>query len=179
MCVKIVNLPILNECDIMNLMTNIGVDDLYQIGDKVFYPMHGAGIVQDIIEKEVLGKKREYYVIDIPISNMDIMIPVNNINNTGIRPVASIETAQSILYSIQNDESSCDLPWKARFKQNTDKLKTGVMQDAAEVVKDLLYRQKEKPLNSTEKQMLNDAQKILISEICVIKDIVKYRQPIY
>lgn len=146
-------------------------DELFQIGDKVFYPMHGAGIIKAIEEKEILGERREYYVISIPISKMNIMIPLKSAGTMGIRLVVDRITLKSILFDFHNEEPTCSLPWKERYKQNMEKLKTGDMLDGAEVVRDLLYLQKDKVLNTSEKQMLNDASKILISELSIIKDI--------
>ncbi|MBS4220802.1 transcription factor YdeB [Bacillus sp. FJAT-49711] len=144
---------------------------MFQIGDKVLYPMHGAGTIEAIEEKEILGERRRYYVISIPISNMNVMIPIGSVETAGVRPVADSKTMKSIIFDFHNEEPTCGLPWKERYKQNMEKLKTGGTLDGAEVVRDLLHLQKEKPLNSSEKQMLNDASKILISELSIIKDI--------
>jgi len=144
---------------------------LFQIGDKVVYPMHGAGIIEAIEEKEILGERREYYVISIPISNMNIMIPMQSIGTVGLRLVVDGNTMKNILFDFHNEEPTCSLPWKERYKQNMEKLKTGDMIDGAEVVRDLLHLQKDKVLNTSEKQMLNDASKIFISELSIIKDI--------
>ncbi|MBS4195271.1 CarD family transcriptional regulator [Lederbergia citri] len=144
---------------------------MFQIGDKVFYPMHGAGVIKAIEEKEILGERRQYYVISIPISNMNVMIPMQSIGMAGLRLVVDNKTMKNILFDFHNEEPTCSLPWKERYKQNMEKLKTGDMTNSAEVVRDLLYLQKDKVLNTSEKQMLNDASKILISEISMIKDI--------
>ncbi|MCR2822484.1 CarD family transcriptional regulator [Lederbergia panacisoli] len=143
----------------------------FQIGDKVLYPMHGAGIIEAIEEKEILGEYRQYYIISIPISNMNVMIPINSVEKAGVRLVTDSKTMKSIIFDFHNEEPTCSLPWKERYKQNIEKLKTGDTLDGAEVIRDLLHLQKEKPLNSSEKQMLNDASKILISELSIIKDI--------
>ncbi|CAM4148100.1 CarD family transcriptional regulator [Lederbergia lenta] len=144
---------------------------MFHIGDKVFYPMHGAGVIEAIEEREILGEMQQYCVFTIPSSNMDVMIPMKNMRKTGIRQVVDRNTVKEILFDFHNAEPDCQLPWKERFKQNSDKMKTGEMQDGAEVVRDLLFRMKEKPLNASEKQMFTNAKKILISELSLIKDI--------
>ncbi|MEK3887845.1 CarD family transcriptional regulator [Bacillus sp. FSL K6-3431] len=144
---------------------------MFHIGDKVFYPMHGAGVIEAIEEREIQGEMQKYCVFTIPASNMDVMIPMKNMVKTGIRQVVDRKTLQEILFDFHNEEPDCQLPWKERFKQNSDKMRTGDMTDGAEVVRDLLYRKKEKPLNASEKQMLNNARKVLISELCLIKGI--------
>ena len=147
------------------------VEDLFQIGDKVFYPMHGAGIIKAIEDREILGKTQEYYVITIPISKMDVMIPLDKMSKSGVRAIVDLETMKDILYDFHHAEPTCSLPWKERFNANMEKLKTGKMSDSAEVARDLLFQNKEKTLNSSEKQMLQNAQRNLISELILIKDI--------
>ncbi|MBU8880862.1 transcription factor YdeB [Bacillus sp. FJAT-29790] len=151
----------------------MGVDDLFQIGDKVFYPMHGAGIIEAIEEKEILGKTQEYCVITIPLNKMDIMIPTKKMQKSGVRSIVDRKTMNDILFDFHNVESNCSLPWKERFNSNMEKMKTGDMHDSAEVVKDLLHRGKEKALNSSEKQMLNQARRNMISELILVKDITE------
>lgn len=150
---------------------NMGVDSLFQIGDRVFYPMHGAGVIEAIEEREIQGESQKYCVIAIPTSNMNVMIPLRNVEKLGVRQIVDRTTLKDILYDFQHEESDCSLPWKERYKRNSEKMRTGEFCDGAEVVRDLLYLEKEKPLNSSEKQMLNEARKILISELVLIKDI--------
>ncbi|MCJ7840274.1 transcription factor YdeB [Lederbergia sp. NSJ-179] len=144
---------------------------MFDIGDKVFYPMHGAGVVQAIEMKEMQGHMVEYCVITIPITKLNIMLPRENLVKTGIRSVVDLQTVRSIVANFHDEKPISDLPWKQRYKQNLELLKTGEMENSAQVAQDLLYRQKEKPLNSTEKQLLNEAHKALVSEISIIKDI--------
>lgn len=146
---------------------------MFQIGDKVFYPMYGAGIIEAIEEREIQGKTQEYCVIAIPLSKMDVMIPVKVISKSRIRSITSRKAMTDILFDFHNEVSDCALSWKERLKKNAEKMKTGEMQDTAEVVRDLLHHKKEKALNSSEKQMLDYAQKILISELIMIKGITE------
>lgn len=144
---------------------------MFQTGDKVFYPMHGAGVIKAIEEKEILGKKQSYCVIEIPISHMDIMLPMNKMEEFGVRSITDKETMNHILFDFHHVEPSNSLPWKERYQLNYDKLKTGNMSDSAEVIRELLQRNKEKALNASEKQLLHQAQRNVISEISMIKDI--------
>jgi CarD family transcriptional regulator len=151
----------------------MGVHNLFQIGDKVFYPLHGAGIIDAIEEKEVLGKTQEYYVIHIPISKMDVMIPIDRIQKSGIRSITDKDMMKEILDEFHHDETGDLLPWKERYLLNMEKMKTGEMNDSADVVHNLLLRSKEKTLNTTERQMLNQARRNLISEIVLITDLTE------
>lgn len=149
------------------------VDYLFQIGDNIVYPMQGAGIIKAIEEKEIAGEKQQYYVIKMSASNMEIMIPEGKILNSNIRPVTDITALIHIIDIFQHGESDRLLTWKQRYKVNTDKIKTGKMQEGAEVVRDLMRIQKEKALNASEKKMLDNAHEFLISELGLIEGITE------
>ncbi len=149
------------------------VDDLFQIGDKVFYPMHGAGTIKALEEKEILGQLHEYYVINIPMCKMDIMIPMEKIETSGIRSLVDRETMKEILFDFHHVEPHNSLSWKERYTLNLEKMKTGDIHDSAEIVRDLLFYSKEKTLNSSEKQMLNQARKNVISELTLITNLTE------
>ncbi|OTW75754.1 transcription factor YdeB [Bacillus thuringiensis serovar japonensis] len=146
---------------------------MFQIGDNIVYPMHGAGIIEAIEEKEFAGKKQLYYVIKMSISNMQIMIPKGKILSSNIRPVIDILTLTRIIHIFQHGESGELMPWKQRYKVNTDKIKTGEIQEGAEVIRDLIRIKKEKALNTSEKKLLDDAYKFLVSELELIKGITE------
>ncbi|AIY78272.1 transcription factor YdeB [Bacillus anthracis] len=149
------------------------VDYLFQIGDNIVYPMQGAGIIKAIEEKEIAGEKQQYYVIKMSASNMEIMIPEGKILSSNIRPVTDITALIHIIDIFQHGESDRLLTWKQRYKLNTDKIKTGKMQEGAEVVRDLMRIQKEKALNASEKKMLDNAHEFLISELGLIEGITE------
>ncbi|MED4533413.1 CarD family transcriptional regulator [Metabacillus fastidiosus] len=149
------------------------VDYLFQIGDNIVYPMHGAGIIKAIEEKEISGEKQQYYVIKMLISNMQVMIPTGKILSSSIRPVTDIIALMHIINIFHHGESDRLLPWKQRYKVNTDKIKTGKIQECTEVVRDLMRIKKEKALNTSEKKMLDNAHKFLISELTLIKGITE------
>ncbi|KUH40839.1 hypothetical protein M2E15_5634 [Bacillus mycoides] len=146
---------------------------MFQIGDNIVYPMHGAGIIEAIEEKEFSGEKQQYYVIKMSISNMQVMIPMGKILSSSIRPVTDIIALKHIIQIFQHGESDRLLPWKQRYKVNTDKIKTGEIQEGAEVVRDLMRMKKEKALNTSEKKMLDNAHEFLISELGLIKGITE------
>ncbi|EJS65123.1 MULTISPECIES: CarD family transcriptional regulator [Bacillus] len=146
---------------------------MFQIGDNIVYPMHGAGIIEAIEEKEFSGKKQQYYVIKMSISNMKVMIPMGKILSSSIRPVTDILALKHIIHIFQHGESDRLLTWKQRYKVNTDKIKTGEIQEGAEVVRDLMRMKKEKALNTSEKTMLDNAHEFLISELGLIKGITE------
>jgi CarD family transcriptional regulator len=149
------------------------VDYLFQIGDNIVYPMHGVGIINAIEEKEISGERQQYYVIKMLIGNMQVMIPRSKVLSSNIRPITDIIALKHIINIFQNGESDPLLPWKQRHKVNTDKIKTGKIQECAEVVRDLMRMKKEKALNTSEKIMLEKTHEFLISELGLIKGITE------
>jgi len=149
------------------------VDYMFQIGDNIVYSLHGAGIIKAIEEKEISGKKQQYYVIKMLIGNMQVMIPTCKILNSSIRPVTDIIALKHIIHIFQHGETDRLLPWKQRYEVNIKKIKTGKIQECAEVVRDLMRMKKEKALNTSEKKMLDNAHKFLISELELIKGITE------
>jgi CarD family transcriptional regulator len=149
------------------------VNSLFQIGDKIVYPMHGAGVIETIEEREILGEKQQYYVIKMPVTNMQIMVPVEKASNVGIRPVVDIFTLEKVLLTFHHEESEHSLSWSQRYGMNMDKIRTGDVQKGMEVVRDLTHLKKKKILNASEMRMLDNARKILISELMVVKGITK------
>lgn len=144
---------------------------MFNVGDYIVYPMQGAGVVEAIEEKEILGEKRKYYVIKIPSSKMQVMIPIGREKNSKIRLVSDQPTLDKVLHILQYGQTDTSLSMKERLKINTEKLKTGNFKDSAEVVRDLMRINHEKTLNQSEKQMLESARKIFIGELGYIKGI--------
>jgi CarD family transcriptional regulator len=149
------------------------VDDLFKIGDNIVYPMHGAGVIEAIEDKEVLGEIQQYYVIKMPINNMQVMIPMKKILHSRIRSVVDKLVLENVLDVFHHGVSDRSLTWKERYKSNMEKMKTGEIQEGAEVVRDLMRINKEKALNTSEKQMLDNARRIFISELGLIKGITE------
>lgn len=143
---------------------------MYSIGDKVVYPMHGAGIIEAIEEKEILGKTQKYYVMKMPLGDMKVMIPMNNCNGIGIRDIIDSEEADKVLVSFKRFEADYSLSWNKRYRENMLKIKTGDIYEVAEVVKTLMGRDRDKGLSTGERKMLSNAKQILISEIVLAKD---------
>ncbi|MCP8616216.1 CarD family transcriptional regulator [Salirhabdus salicampi] len=147
------------------------VDILFQVGSKIVYPMHGAGVIESVEEKEIFGKKEQYFIIKLKIDNMKVMIPESKIATSNIRPVVDQGTLKDVLDVMENGETDSELNSKQRYTTNMEKMKTGSLQDGVEVVRDLTRLNQEKALNTNEKQMLDNARKIVISELGLIKGI--------
>lgn len=145
---------------------------MFEVGDKVFYPMHGAGTIEAIENIEFLGENKQYYVINIPISKMDVKIPCDNIAKLHIRSTVERDKVDGILRAKQAfKKPKATRTWLERLNSYSEKMKTGEMEATFEIVRNLVLLSKEKTLNATERDMLNNARKLLISELTVIKGI--------
>jgi CarD family transcriptional regulator len=143
---------------------------LFQVGDKVVYPHHGAGTVVKKESREVLGQKREYLTIKILHNDMTVNVPCENADKVGLRRVIDEEMVEKVLKALTGDGTVMPKNWNRRFKHNRDKMKTGDILELAEVVRNLSLRDHEKGLSTGEKQMFVKAKKILASELMYAKD---------
>ena len=125
---------------------------VYEIGDQVVYPHHGAGKVLKKEMKEVLGEKREYLTIKILHNDMTVMVPCCNADKAGLRRVIE-DDVKKVLSILRDDVSQMPKNWNRRFKHNREKIKTGDVFELAEVVRNLAIREQEKGLSTGEKQM--------------------------
>jgi len=143
---------------------------LYDVGDKVVYPHHGAGSIIKKEMKEILGQKREYLTIQILYNDMTVMVPCENAEAAGLRKVIAEETVEEVLAVLRDDGTQMPKNWNRRFKHNRDKIKTGDIFELAEVVRNLSIRDLDKGLSTGEKQMFGRAKKILASELMYARD---------
>lgn len=139
---------------------------MYNIGDRIVYPMHGAGIIESIEEREILGNVQRYYIVRIPIaSEMTLMLPVDKCTEIGVRDVISKDEACRVLETFRTVEIENDSNWNKRHRENMIKIKSGDIYQVLGVVKELMYRDKAKGLSTSERKMLNNARQIVISEL--------------
>ena len=137
---------------------------MYNVGDKVVYPMHGAGVIDSIEEKEVLGEKQSYYILKMP-GEVKVMVPTATAEQHGIRNIIDKEEAEKVFNVLEQDETEMEKNWNKRYRDNMDKMKSGDIYEIADVVRNLSFKQKEKGLSTGEKKMLHNAKQILVSEL--------------
>ncbi len=152
-------------------LRGLGGIQMFNIGDKIVYPMHGAGIIEGIEEKEILGKKRKYYVVRLPLGNMKIMIPIDNTENIGLREVIDEDQLTEVVEILKGSKSKMSQNWNRRYRANMDKIKSGDIYEVAEVVRNLVLLDKEKGLSTGERKMLNSAKQILVSELSLVRNL--------
>ena len=145
---------------------------MFNIGDKIVYPMHGAGSIVSIEEKEVMGKKQSYYILEMP-GEVRVMVPTETAEEHGIRDVIGKTEADKVISILEQDETEMEKNWNKRYRENMDKIKSGNIYEIADVVRNLSFKQKEKGLSTGEKKMLNNAKQILVSELVLAEHSTK------
>ena len=137
---------------------------MYNVGDKVVYPIHGAVVIDSIEEKEVLGEKQSYYILKMP-GEVKVMVPTATAEQHGIRNIIDKEEAEKVFNVLEQDETEMEKNWNKRYRDNMDKMKSGDIYEIADVVRNLSFKQKEKGLSTGEKKMLHNAKQIIVSEL--------------
>ena len=137
---------------------------MFKIGDKIVYPMHGAGTIDSIEEKNILGETQKYYIIKMP-GDVKVMVPTEKAEEIGVRNIINKEDANKVFEILEENETEMAQNWNKRYRDNMEKMKTGDVYEIADVVRNLAFKQKEKGLSTGEKKMLNNAKQILVSEL--------------
>ena len=140
---------------------------MYNIGDKIVYPMHGAGTIVGVEVKEMLGEEYDCYILKMPIADIKIFIPVDNIENIGIRPVMSREDGKKVVEILKQESTHMSDNWSQRYRENLENLKTGDPFEMADIIRNLQIRDMERGLSTTEKKMLINTKRMLISELII------------
>lgn len=144
---------------------------MYKTGDKILYPMHGAGVIKKIDTREILGEVKEYYLLNVPCGDMEVMIPVDNCEDIGVRPIVSLGELEKAIAVLSLESSEMSGNWNKRYRDNMEKIKSGEIILVAEIVRNLTRINRENKLSAGEKKMLSNARKILQSEVMLVLDI--------
>lgn len=142
---------------------------MFCIGERVSYPMHGAGVVEAIEEREVLGRVSRYYILRFMMGGTKVMVPVDSVDTVRLRELAGLEDVERVQSLFQDVECEEDDNWNRRYRENLDKMRSGNILELADVVKRLWLREKERGLSAGDKKMFNNARSILISELALVK----------
>lgn len=141
---------------------------MYNIGDKIVYPMHGAGVVKAIEEKELFDEKQLYYMMEIVSEGMEILIPVDKADEIGVRQIVSPDRIKEMLGALEGPMDAMISNWTKRYQNNLDQLKSGDLVEMAHVVRNLTLLDRKKGLSTGEKRMLTSAKNCLISEMVLV-----------
>ncbi len=137
---------------------------MFNVGDKIVYPMHGAGVIESIEEKSILDEKQAYYIIKMP-GEVKVMVPTAKAEEIGVRSVIDKEQAGKVINVLEQESTETEMNWNKRYRNNYEKMKTGNIFEVADIVRNLSFKQKEKGLSTGEKKMLLNAKQILVSEL--------------
>lgn len=138
---------------------------MYNIGDKIFYPSHGAGVIEKIEERKVLGKKRAYYIMKMPYEDMKVMLPAESGEEIGMRFVIGSDEGKRALERFRDEPICNDDNWNRHQRDNMEKIKSGDIYQVLTVVKNLMFMDKKKGLSTSERKLLGLSRQIFISEI--------------
>jgi len=138
---------------------------MFEVGDVVVYPLHGAGVVEQIDERQIEGERKKYLVLSFAQGNLKVSVPAEKTQEVGLRSVISKREVRQVIEVLKQEGAPMPANWNHRFKMNQDKLRSGDIYQVAEVVRNLTLRDREKGLSAGEKRMLQQARDILISEI--------------
>jgi CarD family transcriptional regulator len=148
---------------------------MFQIGDKIVHPMHGAGVIDDIVDRKVNGELRRFYCMKLPMGDMVVMIPVDACDTIGVRPVMTPEAAEAVVAAIPGLQVNMTQNWNRRYQENMSRLKSGDLMEVAAVVKGLSQRESARGLSTGERKMLHTAKQILVSEL-VLANTLTYEE---
>jgi CarD family transcriptional regulator, regulator of rRNA transcription len=137
----------------------------FTIGDKVIYPNHGLGVVEKVEEKTILGTTCGFFHLRILSNDTTVLVPVANVDNVGLRRAITDEEVERLFALMGDGKIDNHQNWKGRFKDNSDKMRSGSIYDMAEVLKNLTFLAKSKSLSFREKRMLDRAKSLIVSEI--------------
>jgi CarD family transcriptional regulator len=142
----------------------------YKIGDKVVYPNHGVGLVEQISYGVLNGRTERYYMIRILSSGLRVMVPQSNAEIVGLRSVIRTSDASKVLGFLETGKLNSHHDWKHRFKENSERMRTGSLLEVAVVLKSLVSLSRSKPLSFREKKMLERAKYLLVSEMATARN---------
>ncbi|WP_296129416.1 CarD family transcriptional regulator [uncultured Anaerococcus sp.] len=146
---------------------------MFKVGDKIVYPLHGAGVIDAIEKMTFMGEEKEYFILKMPIGDMDISIPAEKIGEMNIRGIISKEEGKEVLQILDDKPTEMNTNWTKRYRDNQDILKTGDIFEIAKMVRNLAILDSDKGLSTTEKKLLNRARRILASELVMVGSLDK------
>jgi CarD family transcriptional regulator len=142
----------------------------YKIGDKVVYPNHGVGMIEQVSYGVLNGRTERYYMIRVVSSGLRVMVPQTNAEAVGLRPVIRTNDTSKVLGFLEKGKLNCHPDWKHRFKENSERMRTGSLLEVAVVLKSLVSLSRSKPLSFREKKMLERAKYLLVSEMATARN---------
>ncbi len=142
----------------------------FKKGDKIIYPNHGIGIIEDVITTTIAGLEQSLYRMHIYSNESTVMVPVGNILEVGLRPIASKKEVDKLFRFLRDGSIDTYGDWKGRYQENSEKMRTGSITQVASVYKNLMLLSQHKPLSYRERKMLDRARYLIVSEVALVAD---------
>ena len=142
----------------------------FHIGDKVVYPNHGVGVIEQISSRSIGATVEKFYLLNIKASSLKVMVPCHNVGSVGLRRVVRNGEIQKVLDFLSLSDTGSNGDWKDRFKENSERMRTGSLLEVAGVLKNLIAPHAAKPLSFREKKMLERARYLLVSELAMARN---------
>ena len=142
---------------------------MYKIGDKIVYPMHGAGIIEAIEEREIFEEIKPYYIMQIVSEGLQILIPVDKVDDIGVRTIVTQPVIDEMIETLKLPMDVMEKNWNRRYRDYMDKIKTGSVFEVAVVLRDLFLLKEDKELSYGERKMLDTAKNLLVKELSLAK----------
>ena len=144
---------------------------MYKKGDRIVYPLYGAGIIEDLETKEIDGEMLTYYELNIPVGNLRIKISAAKAEELGVRPILANDKVMDSLAGTLDTDLAMPDNWNLRYKENMERIKSGQLPQVAQVFRGLLLRERERGLSTAEKKMMTTTKQIILSELILSLDI--------
>ena len=144
---------------------------MFQIGDKIVHPMHGAGVIEGVVEERISGSRVQFYVFKMPVSGLTLKIPTANTQMIGVRGIHAASEIETVIGKIPQLSVDMTANWNHRYRENMERIKSGDLVEVAGVIKALMHRDSERGLSNGERKMLHNAKQILISEVVLAEDV--------
>lgn len=143
----------------------------FKVGEKVVYPNHGVGVIEQITHSNLNGRAEQFYLIRILSNSLKVTVPCENADGVGLRRILKPAEVPQVLHALENGKIESHRDWKFRFKQNSEKMRTGSLYDVAEVLKSLAALSHTKVLSFREKRMLERARHLLVAELATVRNV--------
>jgi CarD family transcriptional regulator len=141
----------------------------FNIGDKVVYPNHGVGVIEQVTDRQVNGIPEEFYMLRIRSNDSLVMVPTSNVDSVGLRKIIRKSDVTGLFKLLEGDFFEPEADWKGRYKDHSEKMRTGSIFQVAEVLRNLVYLSFKKSLSFREKRMLDRAKQLIVSEVATVR----------
>lgn len=141
---------------------------MYTVGKKVVHPMHGAGVIEEIVSRNEKEGPKMFYLLRFSVGSLTLLLPCDSCDVVGLRQTVSPEEAEDVLASLNDVPVEYERNWSQRYKDNMARIRSGDMRQVAVVIRTLRRRDKKKNLSTGERKMLSSAKKIVISELALV-----------